>query len=202
MKPAAVAAPRFVVLFAGVGGQGALSAARFLGEAGHRLGLPLTVSQLHGMSQRGGAVQASVCFGSDQVAPLGGAGVDVVVGLELLETLRMLGRVDARTVVLCNRWLLPPPAAALSGAKLPALDEVVAELRRRAKAVHLLDANGLADRAGAHTAVNTVMLGALVALAGCPVSADVLRATIRAAAPASAAVNDRALALGGEAVRP
>ncbi|MHB8876612.1 MAG: indolepyruvate oxidoreductase subunit beta [Myxococcaceae bacterium] len=196
MKSAA-ASTRFVVLFAGVGGQGALSAARFLGEAGHRLGLSLTVSQLHGMSQRGGAVQASVCFGTDQVASPGCAEVDVLVGLELLEALRMADRVGPRTTVLCNRLLIPPPAVSLSGAKVPTADEVLAELRKRAKALHVLDAVGLAERAGARAAVNTVMLGALVALGSSPVSAQSLLETLRAtAAPSTVPVNERALSLG------
>jgi len=200
MKP--VASPqRFVVLFAGVGGQGALSAARFLGEAGHRMGQALTVSQLHGMSQRGGAVQASVCFGSDQVVSLGGAGVDVLVGLELLEALRMIGRVDARTVVLCNRFLLPPPAAALTGAKLPTEAQVVDELRQRAKQVVVLDAVALADQAGGRASVNTVMLGALAALPGFPVTAEALRTAVLAASSSAAGpVNERAMALGSSAL--
>jgi indolepyruvate ferredoxin oxidoreductase beta subunit len=192
---------RFVVLFAGVGGQGALSAARFLGEAGHRSGLALTVSQLHGMSQRGGAVQASVCFGSDQVASLGGTGVDVLVGLELLEALRMIGRVDARTVVLCNRLILPPPAAALTGAKVPTEEAVLAELRKRAKKVHVFDAVALAVQAGARASVNTVMLGALTSLPQFPVSAEALASAVLATSSArTGPVNERAMAAGSKAL--
>lgn len=200
MKAAALPS-RFVVLFAGVGGQGALSAARFLGEAGHRSGLALTVSQLHGMSQRGGAVQASVCFGSDQVVSLGGAGVDVLVALELLEALRMMGRVDARTVVVCNRLILPPPAAALTGAKLPTEALVLSELKKRAKQVYVLDAVALAQEAGARASVNTVMLGALTSLPDFPVSAEALRSAVLATSSArTGPVNERAMAAGSKAL--
>ncbi len=192
---------RLVVLFAGVGGQGGLSAARFLGEAGHRLGLALTVSQLHGMSQRGGAVQASVCFGSDQVVALGRAGVDVLVVLELLEALRVADRVDGHTTVLCNRWLSPPPAAALSRQKVPTEDEVLDALRKRAGTVRVVDAVKLAERAGSRGAANAVMLGALTALPGFPVPAEALARVVSAASTGRmVGVNERALAFGAAAL--
>lgn len=184
-------------MFAGVGGQGVLSAARFLGEAGHGLGIPVTVSQLHGMSQRGGAVQASVCFDSEQVLSFGRGPVDVLVGIEMLEVLRTLDRVGPGSTVLCNECVVPPPHAAQAGAKVPSAGQIAELLRERAGAARLLDAGALARRAGAPAAVNVVMLGALSRLPVCPVPEEALLEAIRrGSAPAAWVANREAFALG------
>ena len=188
--------PSLVVLFAGVGGQGVLSAARFLGNAAHRLGMPVTVSQLHGMSQRGGAVQATVAFGSDEILALGEQPVDALVGLDLLETLRVVGRAAAAGIVLCNRRLLPPPG-------LPAgmEQEAATEIQRLVPRAVFLDATGLAEQAGDRRALNVVLLGAFASLPVCPIPLEEVMAAIRTGtAEAAWATNDRAFALGREAV--
>ena len=178
-----------------------LSAARFLGEAGHRLGLPVTVAQLHGMSQRGGAVQSTVTFGGEQVLAYSRGPVDVLVGLEMLEVLRVVDRVGPGTTVLCNERVSPPPHVAQSGGKVASAGEVAALLRERAGATHILDAGAMARRAGAPTAVNVVMLGALSRLSVCPVPAEALLEAIReGCAPAAWAANREAFALGRAAV--
>ena len=190
----------FVVVFAGVGGQGTLSAARFLGFAADRAHVPVSVSQLHGMSQRGGSVQSTVFLGNHHVLPPEDGPVDVVVGLELLETLRQVSRIGPRTTVLGNRWMLPPPGVALSCARLPTIDQMVAETARRAGTAHFFDATALAERAGGRGTTNVVLLGALSRLPGLPVPADELRATIRdAVRPGAWPANQRAFELGREA---
>lgn len=166
---------RRVVLFSGVGGQGVLSAARFLGEAAHRAGLMVTVSQLHGMSQRGGAVQAAVTLGSDKPLNRAQEPVDLLVGLELFESLRMLHRLDQHSLVLANRLLLPPPGA--SG--LPTPEQICSALKERAGSVFLLEATALAQQAGLASALSTAMLGAACGLPGIPVPKEALLETIR-----------------------
>jgi indolepyruvate ferredoxin oxidoreductase beta subunit len=184
----------FVVAFAGIGGQGALTAARALGAAGHRRGIAVVVSQLHGMSQRGGSVQSFAAFGTDRVLPPETRPVDVLVGLELLEALRMAARVGPATTLLCNLSLVPPPSVSFAGASAPDLDVVVAALRSRAGRSHFLDAAALAERSGS---VNAVMLGALAALPECPVPAeDLLAAILDAGRRAARDVNARAFAAG------
>ena len=198
-------AARRLFLFAGMGGQGVLSAARFLGEAGHRLGLPVTVAQLHGMSQRGGAVQSTVTFGGEQVLAYSRGPVDVLVGLEMLEVLRVVDRVGPGTTVLCNERVSPPPHVAQSGGKVASAGEVAALLRERAGATHILDAAGLARRAGAPAAVNVVMLGALSRLSVVRVpgaGGGATRGHPRGLRPAAWAANREAFALGRAAEIP
>ncbi len=190
--------PRVTVMFAGIGGQGVLAAARVLGEAGHRQGLVVTVSQLHDLAQRGGAVQSSVTFATDGVfAPEPGK-VDVLIGLEPIEALRASPSLSPQATILCDTRIRPPPPSATGGIPVPALETIAAELRRHAALVHLIDASGLAERAGSAAAVNAVLLGAFSRLPSCPVRSDLLLASL----DASLAANRTAFELGRKELGP
>lgn len=171
------------VVVAGVGGQGALSAAHLLADSAHRAGLFVLQGELHGMSQRRGAVQAIVRI-SDQ--PIGSPQVDegrahLILGMEPVEALR-------------NLPLLSPQGRLLSSIKTeedmpgyPGTEDLMAELEGIPGSV-LLDAPALARGAGAPKAASVVMLGAAAALLGLP--RDAVEATI---AEAFAAKGERAV---------
>lgn len=187
-------------LFVGVGGQGALSAAGFLGAAVFKQGLPVTVTQLHGMSQRGGSVQAAVTVGIEEVLSPASLPVGVLVGLELIEAARARARLDQGSVALCNAQVLAPPSLALHRAPVPDADALAASVRGRAKELRLLDAAALAALAGDGRSLNAVMLGALSCLPQCPVSGEALLAALLEETPTRAhVVNQRAFALGRQA---
>ena len=77
------------VIIAGVGGQGTIFAGKILGTMAYQTGLHVKISEIHGMSQRGGSVVTQVRFGKHVYAPLAQAGeVDVLIALEELEALR------------------------------------------------------------------------------------------------------------------
>ena len=77
------------VIIAGVGGQGTIFAGKILGTMAYQTGLHVKISEIHGMSQRGGSVVTQVRFGEHVYAPLAQAGeVDVLIALEELEALR------------------------------------------------------------------------------------------------------------------
>lgn len=186
------------VLFAGVGGQGTLTAARLLGEAVHRRGEPVVISQLHGMSQRGGSVQATTAIGTADVLPPGHSRTDILVGFELLESVRVADRLDCNSIAICNRWIVVPPSATVAHRPVPAEAELCAELARRGGPVQFIDAMALLREAGARaSSINIVMLGSLTALAACPVSSGELLEVIRdSTAPAQWEMNQQLFALG------
>ncbi len=187
-------------LFVGVGGQGALSAAGFLGEAVFRKGLKVTVSQLHGMSQRGGAVQAAVTVGTDRVLSPASSPIDVLIGLELIEAARVSPRLARESVALCNFPVVPPPQLAFAREAPPTPEALLGEVRRHAGAVWTVDALELALRAGNAGTLNSVLLGALSAVPLCPVSeGELLAALLEKGSPRAHAFNQRAFALGREA---
>ncbi|MBI4819664.1 MAG: 2-oxoacid:acceptor oxidoreductase family protein [Deltaproteobacteria bacterium] len=189
-----------IITVAGLGGQGVLAAARILGEAAFRRGLPVVVSQLHGMSQRGGAVEATVSLYGRDVAP--SSRIDVLVSLELLEALRLSSRLRPGSVAVVSSQLTPPPSAPLSGKVTPTKDEILTALRSRANRVSVVDAGVLAIEAGSAAAANLVMLGTFCALPGAAVAVeDILSAIDRLEMAALRALAPRALALGYRAAR-
>lgn len=186
--------------FAGVGGQGALSAARFLGDAVFRKGIDVNVSQLHGMSQRGGTVHATVILNG----PVGCAPdvIDVLVGLDLIEACRVTEKLCERTVALCNAHAAPLPAAALRRLRVPDLATLSSKVAERAGVTYFVNGTDLARHAGHPGTLNVVMLGALSRLAECPVTdAELLASVLDLGPPAARQRNERAFALGRDAIR-
>lgn len=150
---------KFDIILAGVGGQGVLSLAGIIASAAIDDGLSVKQSEIHGMSQRGGAVfahlrLADAPIASDLVA-LGTA--SMVLCMEPLESLRYLeylaptGTVITATEPIANMRNYPP------------IDEVLAAIRRLPHAI-LVDAGGLAKRAGLAQATNCVLAGAAAPL--------------------------------------
>jgi indolepyruvate ferredoxin oxidoreductase beta subunit len=162
------------VILAGVGGQGVLSAAGILSEAARRQGLEVRQGEIHGMSQRGGAVQATLRLADH---PLSGmlvprAGADLLLGLEPLETLRYVP------------WLSPDGAVVAAAepfeniSDYPPLDEVHARVLALPRA-RLVEATRLAREAGSPLAANVVLVGA--ASAFLPLERAVLEAVVEEA---------------------
>ena len=193
----ATAGKRLKSLFVGVGGQGALTAAKFLGEAALAAGLPVLVGQLHGMSQRGGSVECSVLIGPGESSQLGNGEADVVVGLEPLEVLRALPKMSERTTVVVNLGTIEPFTLAIQGKPYPAVDQILAQVRQVARTVHEIDGPALVKQVGVSRTLNVVMLGALAALGILPFEAAlVLRAVERDSAARFWQANRLAFELG------
>lgn len=143
------------IVLAGVGGQGVLTAAGILAEAGRRAGLTVKQGEIHGMSQRGGAVTANLRMAGGNVAsdliPRGRA--TMILSLEPVEALRWLPWLAYSGVVVTSR----NPVRNIPD--YPPLEEVVEALERLPHAV-VVDADPLARAAGSGHANNVVMLGA------------------------------------------
>jgi indolepyruvate ferredoxin oxidoreductase beta subunit len=138
-----------------VGGQGVLTAAALVTETARRAGLTVRQGEIHGMSQRGGAVTAHVRVAAgpvrSEVVERGAA--SMVLALEPLEALRSLPWLADGGVVVCAA----SPVENIPG--YPPLEEVLAELHRLPGAV-VVDARAQAREAGSVKAENVVLLGA------------------------------------------
>ena len=109
-------------VFVGVGGQGNLLASNLLGQAALSMGIPVVVSEIHGMAQRGGVVESAVLLGG-AVSPIVSNGeADVLVSFEPLETLRILTKCNKKTLVITNAQPLPPFTVAVGQGKYPPVD--------------------------------------------------------------------------------
>ncbi len=151
-------------LLVGVGGQGILTASDILAELGLRAGYDVKKSEVHGMSQRGGAVSSHVRFGERVYSPLIGQGeVDFLLAFEMLEALRWATFLNPQGTALVSTQCLPPIAVTSGGARYPDREEVRQELAGRARHLFLVDAPGVAGELGNPRVANTVLVGALAA---------------------------------------
>jgi indolepyruvate ferredoxin oxidoreductase beta subunit len=185
------------ILLVGVGGQGVLSAGRWIGDASAAAGLEVAVGQVHGLSQRGGSVQASVVIGGARSPEIPDGMADALVALEPMEATRALIKVSRRTTVLVNIDPILPASLQSAGRPYPPLASLLTPLEEQAAAVIPVDAAALAHEAGSVRSVNVVMLGMLAGAGMVPFAAEHLLDTILAAGiPTFREVNSTAFWLG------
>ena len=149
------------VLVVGVGGQGAITAARILGEAAKSSGMPVRVGKIHGMSQRGGSVESTVVIGPGQSPFMPLRGADVVLGLEPLELLRARPKLHAGSRVVVSSGRIVPTPMALKGDEYPDLEEIYDQVRPLVEQLVVVDGEDLAATAGNPRALNAILLGVL-----------------------------------------
>ena len=166
------------LVFIGVGGQGNLLASRLLGEAALSMGIPVVVSEIHGMAQRGGVVESAVLLGEVTSPIVSNGEADVLVSFEPLETLRALGKCQRGTVVITNTRPLPPFTVSVGQGVYPPLNEIMDLIHGKIDRVIAFDATARAEEAGNPLSLNMVMLGALVASGTTAVDAESMRKTI------------------------
>ena len=148
------------VLFVGVGGQGTILASKILTIGLIENGYDVKMSEVHGMSQRGGSVSTQVRFGSKVYSPIIGEGsADILVSFEEMEAARYAKflKKDGKIVVNTSRI---PSMPILSGAcQYP---EGILEALKEQVPVMALDATQIASDLGNPKSANVVLLGALI----------------------------------------
>ncbi len=185
------------LIIVAVGGQGNLLASKVLGEAALAAGVPVRMSEIHGMAQRGGVVESAVVVGQAGSSLISDGEADILVGFEPSETLRALGKCHRDTVVITNLAPLPPFTVAIGRGVYPDLDRVQSLIREKTRQLIAFDAVALAKEAGNVMALNMVLLGALIQTGLLPITADQVQAAIRTKTKADlSAVNLKAFALG------
>ena len=186
----------------GIGGQGNLLASDLLGQAAMAMSIPVVVSGVHGMAQRGGVVECDILMG-DVASPIISDGeADVLLGFEPLETQRALARCNRETLIITNDQPLPPFTVSIGRGEYPPVADIVRVIRTKVGRAITLSGNDLAQRAGNPRTLNMVMLGALIGTGGVPVSEAAMRKVISGFGKrALTQANLTAFDLGLEAVR-
>ncbi len=181
------------VVIVGVGGQGTLLASHILGEIAVRKNWDVKVSEVHGMSQRGGTVITFVRLGESAVSPLIEAGgADFILAFEEMEAMRALPYLKKGGTIIGNTQKINPMSVVTGASQYPA---GLGEKLGKSCDCALLDAYSLAEEAGEKRAVNLVLLGVLCALTGG--DRGEWEQAIRACVPAKfIETNLRAFALG------
>lgn len=148
------------VLIVGVGGQGTLLASRLLGSAMMDLGYDVKVSEVHGMSQRGGSVETYVRYGDKAYSPVINQGeADIVLAFEQLEAARFLPFLKKGGVVVTNTQQIDPMPVVTGTAQYP--QGLLDQIRAQGAGLLAIDALSLAEQAGSVKAVNVVLIGAM-----------------------------------------
>ena len=193
----------FNIVLAGVGGQGTLLAAEIIGSAAVKDGLNVRVSEIHGMAQRGGAVVSNVRIGEDALAPTVLEGqADAIVGFEPLETVRNLKSASEKTTVIMSTQRIPPTELSAKGTAYPTTEEILAKIHMFTSRLIVVEAAELARKAGSRLAQNSVLLGALAAVEGFPISAERLMEALGELIPKRhVEVNVRAFELGRDTAK-
>ena len=168
------------IMIVGVGGQGTLLASRILGNAVISEGYDVKVSEVHGMSQRGGSVVTYVKYGDKVFSPIIDRGeADMILAFEKLEAARALPYLkEGGTVILNDREIAPMPVIT-GAAEYP--DGLVADIAAKAKVI-AIDALSLSLEAGSAKAVNVVLIGVLARSSD--ISKEVWIQTIKDTVPA------------------
>jgi indolepyruvate ferredoxin oxidoreductase beta subunit len=148
------------ILLVGVGGQGTILASKILSEGLVQAGCDVKMSEIHGMSQRGGNVSTQIRFGEKVYSPIVGKGeADVIVAFEKMEALRWIEylKKDGRMVV--NDFEIPSAPIQQGAAQYPG--GILDELTRKAN-VSVFKAGEIAADLGNSKTMNLVLLGALI----------------------------------------
>ncbi len=187
------------IYFTGVGGQGTLLATRVLGEAALLADIPVVVSEIHGMAQRGGVVESAVIMGDAQSPVISDGKVDILMAFEPLEALRAVRKCSTRSLVICNTSPVAPFAVASGRDQYPDVSEMMGTVSSHVDRLIAYDARRLARKAGSELSVNIVMLGTLMRHGKMPFNKDVVETVLNTRTKKSfLETNLKAFAMGFE----
>ncbi|MBQ9574655.1 MAG: indolepyruvate oxidoreductase subunit beta, partial [Synergistaceae bacterium] len=148
------------IMIVGVGGQGSVLASKLLGHLLTSQGYDVKVSEVHGMSQRGGSVVTYVRYGDKVYSPVIDKGqADFIVSFELLEAARWIEYLSPEGQIVTSTQQLDPMPVLTGAMTYP--DNLLNEIRESGAKVDALDCLKLAEQAGSSKAVNLVLLGRL-----------------------------------------
>ena len=148
------------VMIVGVGGQGSLLASRLLGNVLIAQGYDVKVSEVHGMSQRGGSVITYVKYGDKVYSPVVEKGeADAVISFEILEAARALPYLKKGGTIVTSTQQIDPMPVITGAAEYPA--DLEQKIRDKGVKLVAVDALSLAEQAGSAKASNVVLMGVL-----------------------------------------
>lgn len=148
------------ILLVGVGGQGTILASEILSAGLMAAGYDVKMSEIHGMSQRGGNVSTQIRFGEKVDSPIIGSGAaDLVVAFEKMEALRSIDSIKKDGKMVINDYEIP--SVPIQMGQVPYPEGILEDLGSKVK-TYVFKATELAESLGNSKTMNIVLLGALV----------------------------------------
>jgi len=182
------------IMIVGVGGQGSLLASRIIGNAVLLKGWAVKVSEVHGMSQRGGSVVTYVKYGEEVASPVICEGeADVILSFEQLEAARWLPYLKPDGVIITSTQVINPIPVITGAAKYP--ENIEQKICEKGVKIISADALKLAAEAGNEKAANVVLIGVMSNYLD--IETSVLEQALEMSVPAKLLeINKKAYALG------
>ena len=165
------------IYFTGVGGQGNVLAAKLVGEAALLEGVPVILSETHGMAQRGGVVESTAILGGELSPTIANGRADILLAFEPMEALRALRKIHTGSMVILSVSPLKPFSPSANDS-YPPVAGMLAYLRSKCGKILSFDGRKIAAEQGNVLGLNMVMLGALYASGLMPVSRETQRDAI------------------------
>lgn len=149
------------IMIVGVGGQGTLLASRILGNLALSRGYDVKVSEVHGMSQRGGSVVTYVKYDEAKVSSpiIDEGGADLILAFEELEAYRYLPYLKKGGRMICNTQNIDPMPVIIGAMEYP--QDILEKIKNKDVDIVPVDAAKVAMEAGNIRTVNVVLLGLL-----------------------------------------
>ncbi|MEI8216619.1 MAG: indolepyruvate oxidoreductase subunit beta [Eubacteriales bacterium] len=148
------------ILLVGVGGQGTILASKILSKGLVEAGYDVKMSEVHGMSQRGGNVSTQIRYGKKVYSPIIGKGqADLIVAFEKMEALRWIDYLKTNGKMVINDYEIPSVPILMGKEKYP--EEIVENIGKLAK-ITVVKAADIAKELGNSKMMNVVLLGALI----------------------------------------
>lgn len=148
------------ILLVGVGGQGTILASKLLTQGLMEEGYDVKMSEIHGMSQRGGSVSSQVRYGETVNSPvIEKGGADILVSFEMMEALRWLDYLKPDGKVVVNNYAIKPIPVTMGKCAYP--EDILEELKNKA-ATTVVDAGAEAIKLGNARVMNIILLGMVI----------------------------------------
>lgn len=185
------------ILLVGVGGQGTITAAKLLTTGLMEAGYDVKMSEIHGMSQRGGSVSSQVRYGDAVQSPVIEMGTaDIIVAFEKMEALRYIDFLKEDGKIIVNDAEIWPLPVVIGKATYP--EKILDTLQEKAN-VRVMNASALAEEMGNLKVMNVILLGAIIKSMGLQDINwdDIIRNNVK---PKFVDLNIKAMAVGMDAV--
>ena len=169
----------YSIYISGVGGQGIIKTSVIIGEAAMLEGYDVVMSEIHGMSQRGGSVSTELKIGNFKSSIVEESKADLILAFEPIEVLRGLNKANKDTTLIFNTFPIVPSTLTQTGETYPDIDDIISNLKDNFDSVYPIEGNGLAKDAGSILSLNMVLLGACVANDSFPLSKETVETAMK-----------------------
>lgn len=156
----------------GVGGQGIIKTSVIIGEAAMNEGYEVVMSEIHGMSQRGGSVSTELKIGDYKSSIIEKSSSDIILGFEPIEVIRGLNKVNKETKIIFNTRPIIPSTLNQLHQTYPKIKQLISTLKNSYDYVYPIEGEKLAKEAGNLLSLNMVLLGSAIANDTFPLSKE------------------------------